>query len=196
MAEVALKVEKREIGKRAAKDVRNAGKIPGVYYIKGQEGTPITASPLDLRPIVYTSQTKVVNLDLDGEVKKCVLKDVDLHPITDEVLHFDLLGLQDDHKITVKVPFKFTGRSKGVVAGGVFQQVLLNAKISCLPKDLPSFIEVDITNLAQGQALYLEAVKEQNPNLDFAIKGNTVICRIAKPRVSAADKAAEDASNQ
>lgn len=191
MAEVALKVIKRNIGKRASKDVRNAGTVPGIYYIKGQEGTPIQANPLDLRPVVYTSQTKVINLDLDGEAKKCVLKDIDFHPVTDEIVHFDLLGLSDDHEVTVKVPFKFSGRSKGVTEGGVFQQVLLNAKISCLPADLPDFIEVDISDLGQGESLYLDKIKEDNPKLKFAIKGNTVICRVARPRVSGAATTAD-----
>lgn len=185
MAEVALKVEKRNTGRRTAKDLRNSGMIPGVYYVKGSEGIPIAADPLDLRPIVYTAQTKVVKLDIDGDVKSCVLKDISFHPITDQILHFDLLGLIDDNTVTVPVPFKFIGQAKGVMAGGLFRPVLNKTRITCLPKDLPEFLEINISELEIGKVIRLEKVKQDNPNLNFAVKENPVVCSIAKPRVKA-----------
>lgn len=186
MAEVALKVEKRNTGRRTAKDLRNSGMVPGVYYIKGSEGIPITADPLALRPIVYTAQTKVVKLDIDGDVKDCVLKDISFHPITDEIVHFDLLGLSENNKVTVPVPFKFVGQAKGVMAGGLFRPVLNKTRITCLPKDLPEFLEINISHLEIGKVIRLNKIKEDNPNLDFAVKENPVVCSIAKPRVKTA----------
>lgn len=186
MAEVALKVEKRLTGRRASKDFRNSGKIPGVYYVKGSEGIPIVADPLALRPIVYTAQTKIVKLELDGEVKDCVLKDIDFHPITDKILHFDLLGLVDGHKVTVNVPFKFTGQAKGVMSGGLFRPVIQKTKVTCFPKDIPEFINIDISGLDIGKVIRLNELKEQNTNLQFAIKENPVVCTIARPRVKTA----------
>lgn len=185
MAEVALKVEKRITGRRASKDVRNSGRIPGVYYVKGSEGIPITADPLALRPIVYTAQTKVVKLDIDGDVKDCVLKDISFHPITDQIIHFDMLGLVEGHNVTVKIPFKFKGQAKGVMSGGLFRPVIQNTKVTCLPKDLPEFIEIDISGLDIGKVIRLNELKEANPQLQFAIKENPVVCTIARPRVKA-----------
>lgn len=186
MAEVALKVEKRSTGRRASKDIRNSGKIPGVYYVKGSEGIPIVAEPLALRPIVYTAQTKVVKLDIDGELKDCVLKDISFHPVTDNILHFDLLGLTEGHKVTVKVPFKFNGQAKGVMSGGLFRPVIQNTKVTCLPSDLPEFLNIDISGLDIGKVIRLNELKAVNPQLEFVIKENPVVCTIARPRVKTA----------
>ncbi len=186
MAEVALKVEKRDTGRKNAKSLRNGGRIPGVFYVKGSEGIPITADPLELRPIVYTAQTKVVKLDIEGEIKSCVLKDISFHPITDQILHFDLMGLLDDNKVTVPVPFKFVGQAKGVMNGGLFRPVLNKTRITCLPKDLPSFLEVTISDLEIGKVIRLDKIKKDNPNLNFAVKENPVVCSIARPRVKVA----------
>jgi large subunit ribosomal protein L25 len=185
MAEVALKVEKRETGRKTAKELRISGKVPGVYYVKGQTGIPITADPMSLRPIVYTAQTKVVKLDIDGEIKNCVLKDISFHPITDQIVHFDLLGLLDDNKVTVPVPFKFIGQSKGVMNGGLFRPVLNKTRISCFPKDLPEFLEIQIKDLEIGKVIRLAKVKTDYPNIDFAVKENPVVCSVARPRVKA-----------
>ncbi|MDC1067805.1 50S ribosomal protein L25 [Candidatus Kapabacteria bacterium] len=190
MADVALKVEKRNTGKRASKDVRQAGKVPGVYYFKGVEGTPIVAETLALRPVVYTAMTKMIKLEIDGaEPVDCVLKDISFDPVTEKIRHFDLLGVKPDHKITVYVPIKFVGLSKGVVSGGVFKPVMHKLKITCLPGDLPDYIEADISDLDVSQKLNLDSLR--NDKLEFAIKSNPVVCQVSRPRVKAAVGAAE-----
>lgn len=185
MAEVALSVEKRSIGKRASKDIRNDGKVPGVYYFKGEDAVPIATDPLALRPVVYTPMTKIIKLTIDGnDPIDAVLKDINFDPVTDEIRHFDLLGVKPDHKITVYVPIKFVGQSKGVMAGGVFKPVMRRLKLTCLPEDLPDYIEADISELDQGQKMTLD--KLRTDKLEFAIKSNPVVCQVGRPRVKVA----------
>ena len=194
MAELAIKAQKRETGKANTKKVRNDGSIPAIYYLKGEEGISISVDPLAIRPAVYTAKTRVINLDIEGVgEKKCVIRDIDFDPITDQIVHIDLLGLEENTPVTVEVPFSFEGNAKGVIAGGVFQQVKLKTRITCLPKDLPDTISVNVESLEQGMSLYLDSVKEQNPNINFNLKENIVICRVAAPRVSGKDAAAEEA---
>ena len=184
MAEVTLKVKRRETGKQIQKQYRNSGQVPGVYYIKGEEAIPVLSDPMSLRPIIYTQQTKIVNLEIEGEdIRKCVIKDVVMHPVTEQITHFDLMGLKDDQKITVFVPFKFVGQSPGVMAGGVFGTVMYKTKIKCLPSDLPEFLEIDISSLAVGSSAYLDPIREKHPRVEFAIKGNAVVCTVSRPRV-------------
>jgi len=184
MAEVTLKVKRRETGKQIGKQYRNSGQVPGVYYIKGEEAIPVLSDPMSLRPIIYTQQTKIVNLEIEGEdIRKCVIKDVVMHPVTEQITHFDLMGLKDDQKITVQVPFKFVGKSPGVMSGGVFGTVMYKTKIKCLPADLPEFLEIDISSLAVGSSAYLDPIREKYPNIEFAIKGNAVVCTVSRPRV-------------
>lgn len=191
MAEVALKVEKRSIGKRASKDVRQAGKVPGVYYYKDEDAIPISANPLDLRPVVYTPMTKLIKLSIDEQNSiDAVLKDISFDPVTDEIRHFDLLGVKPDNEITVYVPIKFVGQSKGVMAGGVFKPVMHKLKLTCLPNDLPDYIEADISALNIGEKLNLD--KLRTDKLKFAIKTNPVVCQVSRPRVKATPGAAAE----
>jgi large subunit ribosomal protein L25 len=186
MSEVALKVTKRETGKKATKAVRNGGGIPGVYYSKNDDAVSIISDELALRPIVYTSETKVINLEIEGEdAKKAVLKDIAFDPITDKITHFDLLGLHEGHKVTVTVPLKYVGQSKGVLAGGVFRPVMSSLQITCLPQDLPDRIDVDISGLDVGTKLYLNDIRPMHEKFDFVIKQNTALCAVGRPRVKA-----------
>jgi large subunit ribosomal protein L25 len=146
MASIELKVAERNAKTKKAKDVRKEGNIPGVYYINGVESTPITSNFKDLKPIVFTSLTRVVDLSIEGgETKKCILKEVKFDPITDEILHFDLVGLTAGNRLVVNIPIALTGQSVGVRNGGVLNHVLRKVKVRCFPKDLIESITVDVT---------------------------------------------------
>jgi large subunit ribosomal protein L25 len=94
MKEVVLKVKKEKL-EASLNKIRKEGLIPGVYYINGEPGIPVATDFLSLRNIVYTSSTKLIKLQIEGEeqTKDCVLKDIKFHPVSDQILHFDLLGL-------------------------------------------------------------------------------------------------------
>jgi large subunit ribosomal protein L25 len=182
MAELTLVAKKRETGKQISKQYRREGQVPGVFYRKGSENLNIMAEPLALRPIVYSDVTNVVNLEVDGKTEKCLLKDVVFDPITDKLVHFDLLGLDENTPVTIKVPFKFSGQAEGVRAGGKLKQVLRKVGITCLPKDLVEFFTIDITNLKIGDTFYVREL-EVGEGIEFAVGGDTAICMVSKPRV-------------
>lgn len=185
MNEVNLKVKKRDTGKQIAKRIRKSGYVPGVFYISGEKSIPVVAEPLSLRPIVFTDETKIVNLEVEGipEVKECVLKDVTFDPVTDKITHFDLFGFVQGKLFTVEVPIMLKGQSTGVREGGVLQHTLRKTTISCLPKNLPNAIEVDITNLAIGKALYIKDI--HTPDIQFNMPPETVVVSVIPSRVSA-----------
>ena len=87
------------------------------------------------------------------------MKDLQVHPITDELIHADFLELLMDEQITATIPVKFTGKSIGVEMGGSFQPIRRELELKCLPKDLPSFIEIDVTALGVGQSIHINEVK-------------------------------------
>ncbi len=188
MAEIALTVKTRATGKRAAKDTRNTGLIPGVFYKNGVEPIAISTDLLSMRPIVYTNEAKTVKLTIEGQstAYKTFLKDVTFDPVTDKMLHFDLMGLEEDQKVTVIVPLNLTGTAAGVKNGGIMQHVIRKTKITCKAKDMPEFIAVDVSKLEIGESINLNSIRDER--FDFAIKDNAVICSIAKPRVRAAAK--------
>lgn len=181
MKEITLVAERRNSGKRASKDVRNAGFVPGIYYAHGDENISLKAKPLSLRPIVYTSLTRLVNLQIEGENDKlCFLKDVKFDPVTDNIVHFDLQGIKADQKITVDIPIKLIGQPIGVRQGGKLMQVIHKIKIKCLPNDMVESIEANISNLEMGSILYLKELNTEN--LEIELPADTVIARVTKPR--------------
>lgn len=186
MKEVTLKVKKRETGKQSSKAYRREGLVPGIYYSRGGENLNILTDPLSLRSIVYTSLTKIVDLVVEEEeARRCVLKSVDFDPITDSIMHFDLQGINPGEKLTVEVPFVLKGQSVGVRSGGLLSQSVYRTKITCLPKDLPESIELDISTLKIGQSLYVKDAHMEG--VEIALPDEAIICSIVKPRVAGAD---------
>ncbi len=183
MKEVALKVQKRETGKKETKQVRSEGLIPGICYSKANEPIAIAAKPLEMRSVVFTPYTKKVMLEIEGGQNfDCVLKDVTFDPITDEIKHFDLQVLEENTPITVNVPFVLVGQAEGVRAGGVMQHVLRKCPITCLPKDLPSAVEVPVASLTIGKSIHVKDL--QIENVKFGVPASAIICSVAASRAS------------
>lgn len=182
MNELTLVAKTRETGKQISKQYRREGQIPGVFYKKGSENINLLADPIALRPVVYTDVTKVIELQVDGKVEKCLLKDVTFDPITDSLVHFDLLGLDEENEVTIKVPFKYSGQAIGVQAGGRMRVVLQKVEITCLPKDLVEYFPIDITPLNIGDNICVRDL-QVSENIQFGVTGDTAICMVSKPRV-------------
>ncbi len=182
MSDITISAQSRETGKKATKAVRKQGFIPGVFYMEGKEALPIATTFLALRSAVYTSETHVIHLNVDGgKSYDCVLKDISFDPVTDNIVHFDLLGLSADRKVTVEVPVVLTGQAIGARDGGIVQHHLHKIRVECLPKDLPEHIEVDVTDLKIGDNLHLEQISLGNlRSLDNA---DVVVVSVMAPTV-------------
>jgi large subunit ribosomal protein L25 len=129
--------------------------------------------------------TNVVELEIEGEAsRQCILKEVKFDPITDEILHFDLLGLTPGTKIIVNIPITLVGQAVGVRNGGLLNHVLRKVKVRCLPKDLVETIEVDISKLKIGKLIKLDEINLGD--LEVVVKGNAVIASVSRPRVASA----------
>ena len=184
MNKVALKVARRETGKKAAKDTRRSGMVPGVFYINGQDSIPVVADPKDMKQLVYTNEAKLVDLTIEGVngVKSCFVKEMKFHPVTDKLIHFDLLGLTPDKKMTFVLPVAVTGSSIGVKEGGVLQQNLYRMKVKCLPKDLPNILQVDVTKLEVGKVIQVGDLKAEG--IEFVLPPSTTVVQVTKARTA------------
>lgn len=195
MEQITLKVEKRETGKQISKKYRSENKVPGIFYFKGTEAIPILSDILALRPIVYTKETRVINLEIPGEeVRECVLKDVTFDPVTDKITHFDLIGLSRDTIMSFEVPVSLVGAAKGVREGGNLQQSIHKLNIKCLPKNLPGQLEVDITNLELGSSIYISSINIEGVEID--LPGDTPIVSCVHSRVSKSESVASEATQE
>ena len=187
MSEIALKAQKRGTGKKAAKAVRNSGLVTGVYYRNGYEPIPIAVHPLSMRPIVYTSAANIISLEIEGADAplSCMLKDITFDPVTDVIVHFDLFGISNDNLVDFKVPVKIIGQSAGIREGGILEHILHKLSVTCLPKDLPQHLDVDITELKIGQSLHVRDISY--PGIKINVIGDATIVAISAPRRKVAE---------
>ncbi|TAE29483.1 MAG: 50S ribosomal protein L25 [Candidatus Kapaibacterium sp.] len=193
MSALTIDAKKRELGKKASKAVRNAGLIPGVFYAKGKDPIAIATTFKQLRPAVYTADTHIITLNVEGAgTMDCVIKDVDFDPITDEIVHFDVLGIIEGQTLHVEVPIILKGQAKGVVlAGGLLEHTLHKIQIECLPAALPEHVEIDVTSLEVGKSVHVGDLKV--PGVKFMINPTTSIVAVHAKKGRAEDEAAAKA---
>ncbi|MBF5027562.1 50S ribosomal protein L25/general stress protein Ctc [Planobacterium oryzisoli] len=159
MKSITIQGAKREsVGKKSTKALRDAELVPCVVY-GGAEPVNFSTEEKSFKNLVYTPEAHTVELVIDGETVPAVLQDIQFHPITDKILHVDFYRLSEDKPVIMEVPVRITGRSKGVVAGGVLRQSFRKLKIKALPSNLPDEIVVDITPLRIGNKLYVGDIK-------------------------------------
>ena len=191
MKSITIKGSEREsVGKVATKAIRNAGAVPCVLY-GGNQPVHFSADERAFKSLVYTPNAHTVVIEVgEGKSYNAILQDIQVHPVTDKILHIDFFQLFDDKEITMEVPVKVVGTSKGVLAGGVLRLNTRKLKVKALPKNLPDFIEADITPLEMGNKLYV--TKLANDNYKLIHPENTVVAQVRISR--AAMKAAQEAA--
>lgn len=182
MSEITINAEiRKEVGKHV-KSLRRKGNVPGVYYGRGEHNIPVTLPELTLRPLYKTSATHVITLKLDdGSSHTCVLRAIQFDPVSDRPIHFDLYGLKADEELTIEVPVVLKGTPKGVKNGGLLQHILHKIKVSCLPKDIPDHIKLEIENLDINTSIHVKDISI--PNVTILENENNTIVAVVPPTV-------------
>jgi large subunit ribosomal protein L25 len=151
-------------GKGASRRLRHAGKVPGILYGGKGEPSNITLNQLKLLTVIDNEKfySSIINLKLDGKDQQAIIKDVQLHPAKNAVLHVDLQRVLADQPIRIHIPLHFlnAATSPGVkVQGGQVSHLKSDLEISCLPKDLPEAIEVDMGAMNLNETIFLKDIK-------------------------------------
>ncbi len=151
-------------GTGASRRLRRAGKVPGIVYGGGKDAVSIEldhkALFLQFRHEAF--HASILNLNLDGKKEQVLLRDYQMHPVRTEIAHIDFQRVSTTEKIHVKVPLHFVNAevSPGVkLNGGIVTHILTEADVSCLAKDLPEFVEVDLSKAEAGQTIHLSEIK-------------------------------------
>lgn len=160
METVEIQVEPRELGSKGKiKQIRRAGILPGVIY-----GPKIETVPLQIDRKEFV--TRVAGLEGSHLVriksasplladKVALVKAMEFHPVTGEILHADLYEVDLTERIEVKVPLHFVGKAEGVVKGGILQPIVREIEVECLPMDIPEYLTVEVTSLDIGDAVHI-----------------------------------------
>lgn len=177
-------------GTGRSRRMRREGKVPGIVY--GGGGQPKTIE-LDHNALVHEMksrvlQSSILNMTLDGEKIQVLLRDVQMHPFRASVLHVDFQRVAQDVKVHIEVPLKFVNQeaAPGVkLGGGVVNHVLTTLDVSCLPRDLPEFIEVDLAHLELGHSIHVTDLKLPQGVEAVALKSgeDPVVVTLQVPRV-------------
>jgi large subunit ribosomal protein L25 len=186
-------------GSRASRRLRRDGKLPGIVY--GGKGEPI-AIEMDHNPIflalkVESFHASILKLELDGKSEQVLLRDFQMHPFKAQVLHIDFQRVEADQLLHKKVPLHFVGQDVSPAVkldAAIISHVLNELEISCLPKDLPEFIEVDLSKLTVGHSVHVKDITlPAGVSLVLHGQDNPVVATASKPG-GKDDAAAADAT--
>lgn len=200
MKEIELKGTKRtETGKKATKLLRKEGLVPCNVYgeKKGENGLPealsFAVSMRDLRKIVYTPHIYVVNLVIDGESHTAVMKELQFHPVTDQVLHVDFYEVNDQKPITIGIPVKLNGLAQGVRDGGRINLSLRKINVTAPYQVIPEHLDIDVTSLQLGKSIKVGDLSFEG--LELATLADVIVCSVKATRASRSAAAAAEAGN-
>jgi large subunit ribosomal protein L25 len=192
MKSITIKGSKREsVGKKATKALRNADMVPCVIY-GGDQPLHFAAEAKAFKNLVYTPNVYTASIEVDGNTIPAILQDIQFHPVSDKILHVDFYQLFEDKEVTMNIPVRLIGKSKGVMVGGALRHNIRKLKVRALPANLPDFVEADITELEIGNKLYVTALKSDK----FTIlhPDNTVVAQVRMSRNAA--KAAQEETEE
>ena len=154
---------RNDLGKGANRRLRREGKVPAIMYGAEKEVTPIVLSCNEVKKQLENEAfySHVLTVHVDGAPEQVVLKNLQRHPATSDVMHMDLLRITATHQIQMHVPLHFINEATcvGRKAGGLIQHLMNEVEVSCLPKHLPEAIDVDLAHLAIGDAVHLSELQ-------------------------------------
>lgn len=181
------------MGKKGARQVREQGQIPAVLY-GGKEVTHFSVDPNEVKSLIYTPDFKLAEITVDGKSYKAILKDYQMHPVTDAITHIDFLRLIDGVSVKVDVPVKFKGTSPGVKNGGKLQKNVRRIRIKTTPEHLVGELMVDISSLKMGESIRVRDIDPAD-GIEIMTSPGVPVGTVVVPRAmrSAATAAAKTA---
>ncbi len=150
-----------DLGKGASRRLRHANKVPAILYGEGKESISLTLEHKNVlrAQLEEAFYSHVLTLNVDGKPVECLIKDMQRHPFKNIIMHLDFIRIDAKHAIHTNAPIHFLNEENVVKLGASVAHHVTEIAISCLPKDLPEFVEIDLADLEVGQTLHLSDIK-------------------------------------
>lgn len=177
---IILEAKPREAGKKASKAARYAGEVPCILYGHNVEPVLFQVPVLSLNPLIHTDEAHRVEVQVDEQKWTCILRDITYDAVTDVPIHVDFQVLRAGEKIHLSVPIQYHGKPIGQERGGEVDYVLHTVEVTCLPKDIPAHIDVEIGHLDIGDALHIGDVSI--PGITFLVPSNQTLVTVVGAR--------------
>ena len=185
MKTIALKADARKgLGKAETKQVRAEGKVPCVIY-GGKENKHFAIYQADFKKLVYTDQSYKVQIDFDGQIYIAILKDLQFHPVSEEIIHADFLEIDESKAVNTTLPINMEGVAPGVKAGGRLIKKYRKLKVKGLISDLPEFLTANIDELELGQSIRVRDIKAEGFEILDSPENAVISCKMTRAAVSA-----------
>ena len=148
---------RKENGTSAARRTRLQNKVPGVVYHSGVEGVPLSVDKNSLKKALKTGQM-IFEINVEDKDQFVLVKEIQYHPVTDDIIHIDFQKVREDEKISLDVAVRSVGDSKGVKLGGILVQMLNSVSVKCKPSEIPEFLEIDVTEMEMNSNLFVKDI--------------------------------------
>ena len=187
-----LDIETRKsVGKKSTKAIRRDGKIPSTLYFKGDEPESIAIDKTKLYQALKSDQ-RVYEVELGGESQYVMVKAVQYHPVTDEIIHLDFMRVRRSEKMTISVPLVLVGKPIGVVEGGILSQALNQIEISCFPTNVPDQIEVNIDKMELNSSISVADVSTDDEEVEILSSSEINVATITAPSSEKEETVSDD----
>lgn len=177
-----LNVEFRDnTGHRTAKSLRRQGKIPGIFYYHNEKSIPLSLNEKEFQRLIQ-KEINIFNVIFsDGKNRKSIIREIQRDPVTDAIIHVDIMGIKMDEKVRLTIPILLTGTPVGVKEGGILEHLLRDVEVEGLPLDIPEHIEVDVSELMIGDVVHLEDVAVEK--IKFITEIHHAVANVIQPKV-------------
>lgn len=185
MAKVSLKAEKRSAtGKGAARQLRRQGFVPAVVYGYGEETRHVQVETKEMERLISAGgfESQLIDLKVDGETARVLIREVQVHPYRPELLHIDFLAVHKGEKIYLEVPVRLVGVAPGVKEGGILEHVRRELEIRCEPDAIPEALEIDISALTIGDSVSVRDIPVP-PGVEIQEEPSRTIAAVVPPTV-------------
>lgn len=178
---IEFEAEIRGAGSTPSKQLRNEKLVPAVVYGPGVDENVIISLPeIGVEKLLGVIEKEFVLIKVDGREIKCIIQDVDFHPVTDRPIHVDLYATREDTPVIITVPIRLEGVAPGITEGGRLYQPLREIQIKCLPENVPAEFVANIGKLDIGNSLKVRRIKSKNLEILTAAERTIVVIRPPK----------------
>ena len=181
---------RKEHGTSAARRTRLQNKVPAVVYHSGIEATPLSVDKISLNKALRTGQM-IFEVNIEDKNQFVLVKEIQYHPVTDEIIHVDFQKVKEDEKISLEVAVRSSGEAQGVKLGGLLVQMLNSVTIKCKPAEIPEFLEIDVTDMEMNTNLFVKDITLPT-DVEMLTAEDIAVVSVQEPKQEKEEEVTED----
>ena len=185
---------RKEQGTSAARRTRLQNKVPAVVYHSGVEATPLSVDKISLNKALRTGQM-IFEVNVEDKDQFVLVKEIQYHPVTDEIIHIDFQKVKEDEKISLEVAVRSSGEAQGVKLGGLLVQMLNSVTIKCRPAEIPEFLEIDVTDMEMNTNLFVRDITLPT-DVEMLTADDIAVVSVQEPKEEKEEEGVEETESE